>query len=256
MAEGIIRGLLKRGAAVPENITVNELIPTRCEYLSKTYGIAAVTDAADAIKEADMVIIAVVPKHVPTVTKTVKALINENTIVMSIAAATTIETLENQVGSNKKIARVIPNTLIQSGNGYSAVCLNARCDAKDKLFIDQVLNALGQPMYINEDMFDLFQVFSNVGPLWVYKLVEALTDAGVYVGFNRADARSIVLKNMLGAAGILEVTGEHPAVKADQMASPGGVTIESLKVLQEEGFATAIMKSVIAGVNKVKTFKH
>ena len=102
-------------------------------------------------------------------------------------------------------------------------------------------------------MFDLFQILGNVGPLWLYKTVEALTDAGVYVGFNRVDSRKIAIKNMLGVAGVLDITDEHPAVKVDQMASPGGVTIEALKVLQEEGFSTAIMNSVIAGVKKLKS---
>ena len=77
-------------------------------------------------------------------------------------------------------------------------------------------------------------------------MIEAMTDAGVYSGFARADARDIVIRNMIGAATDLSMTGEHPAVKVDQMTSPGGTTIEALKVLQQEGFANAIMTSVDA----------
>lgn len=253
MAEGIIRGLLDNKAVTSENVTVNDLSLERCKYLTKTYGITAATDTPDAIKEANMIIIAVLPQHVPSVTATLKPLINDNTIIMSIAAGITIESLESQLGSNKRIARVIPNTLIQSGNGYSGVCLNKNCNDKDKLCVEEILNALGQIMYVKENMFDLFQILGNVGPLWSYKLVEALTDAGVYVGLNRKDARNLAIKNMAGTAGVLDITGEHPAVKVDNMASPGGVTIEALKVLQEEGFYTAIMNSVIAAVKKVKS---
>ena len=69
------------------------------------------------------------------------------------------------------------------------------------------------------------------------------------------DARDIVIRNMIGAATVLSMTGEHPAVKVDQMTSPGGTTIEALKVLQQEGFANAIMTSVYACVSKANSLK-
>lgn len=255
MAEGIMRGLLNKEVVTPEDVTVNELVPNRCKYLSETYGVTAVTDAAPAIEKADMVIIAVNPPQVPIVAKTLSTLINQQTIVMSIAAGVSIEVLKDLLGSDKKLARVMPNTLNQSGNGYSAVCANENCNEQDQAFIDAALNALGQVMHLKDDMFNAFTAFSNVGPLWLYKMTEALIDAGVYIGFSRTDARSIALKNMLGVASVLDMTGEHPAVKVDQMTSPGGTTIEALKVLQEEGFSTAIMKSAIASFNKVKSFE-
>ncbi|WP_164914404.1 pyrroline-5-carboxylate reductase [Aminipila luticellarii] len=255
MAENIIKGLLYKKVVLPENVTVNELLPARCEYLSKTYGITAVTNADDAIKRAGLVIIAVNPLQVPPVTKVLNPLINEKTIVLSIAAGIPIKTLENQLGSDRKIVRVVPNTLIQAGSGYSAVCMNGCCDDQDKSLITHVLDALGQIMYLKEDLFNSFSGFSNVGPLWLYKMVEALTDAGVYVGFSRTDARNMVIKNMLGTAVVLEETGEHPAVKVDQMTSPGGVSIEALKVLQQGNFSSALMNSVIAGIDKANSIE-
>ena len=255
MAEGITRGLLERGVAYPGDITITELIPARRAYLSEKYGVEAVADSSDAIKVADLVIVAVNPSQVPSVTTVLKPLLAKKTIVLSIAAAITIGALEDQLGADKKVARVVPNTLIQSGNGYSAVCVNAQCDGQDKEYIDKVLGALGQVMYLPESLFNAFSSFSNVGPLWLYKMVEALVDAGVYVGFGRPAAREIVTKNMLGVASVLEAGGEHPAAKVDQMTSPGGVTIEALKTLQQEGFSAALMSSVVAGFNKINSIE-
>lgn len=251
MAEGILRGLLRTEAAASADITVKELIPARCEYLKETYSVTAVTNADDAIKDADIVIIAVTPQFVPLVASEIKPLIHEKTLVVSIAAGVKIETVETHVGSEHKVVRVMPNTLNQSGNGYSAACMNVHCDDSDKEVVTKILNALGQGMFIKENMFNTFTAFCNVGPLWFYKTVETLIDAGVYVGFSRQDARKMVLKNMLGVEGVLEQTGEHPAVKVDQMTSPGGITIEALKVLENEGFASALLDSVAACYNKV-----
>lgn len=255
MAEGIMRELLNKEVVQAENITINEINPNRCDYLSKTYSVKAITDANNAIKEADLVIIAVIPQHVPSVTKMLKTLINEQTVVLSIAGGVSIKTLESELGNGKKIIRVTPNTLGQSSNGYTAACMNDWCNNEDKSFITDIFTSLGQIMFLQEDMFNSFTAFSNVGPLWFYKMVETLIDSGVYVGFNRTDARNIVIKNMIGVATVLDKTGEHPAVKVDQMTSPGGVTIEALKVLEQGGFSPSVMNSVIASFDKVNSIE-
>jgi len=255
MAEGILKELIRKNVALPENITVNEIIPARCDYLNKTYNITAAADVTEAVKSADLVIIAVTPVHISSVTKMLNPLIDEKTVVMSIAAGVPINKISEGLGSDRKIVRIMPNTLGQSSNGYSAACMNEFCDDKDKTLVTDVITSLGQIMFLKEDMFNAFTAFSNVGPLWCYKMIEALVDAGVYVGFSRTDARNIAIKNMIGAATVLDITGEHPAIKVDQMTSPGGVTIEALKVLQGEGFSTALMDSVIAGFDKVNKVK-
>ena len=255
MAEGIMRGLLTNGAVRKERVTVNELHPERCKYLSETYGVSAVIDAKEAMEAADMLIIAVNPHQVPSVTMVLKPLIKKEAIVLSIAAGITLESLENQLGSDRKILRMMPNTLIQSGNGHSAACINANINDEDKEFITNILNALGQTMYIKEDMFDTFTAFSCSGPIWLYKTIEALIDAGVYAGFSRIEARNIVLKNMQGVAQVLEESGAHPAVKVDEMCSPGGVTIEALRVIQEQGLQAGFMASVDAAVKKANSIK-
>ena len=250
MGEGILEGLLRNGVALPEDVTVNELLPARREYLSNTYHVAAVLDATDAIKEADLVIIAVNPAQIPSVAQTVRPLVKKDAILLSIACGVKLADLEAQLGAEKKILRVMPNTLIKSGNGYSAACVNAHIDDEDKKLITKILDALGQTMYVKENMFETFTAFCCVGPLWFYKEVEALIDAGVHSGFSRTDSRNMVIKNMLGVAQVLDVTGAHPALRVDDMTSPGGVTIEALKVLHEEGFAAALMKSVAVTVEK------
>lgn len=116
-----------------------------------------------------------------------------------------------------------------------------------------VLNALGQTMYVTEDMFETFTAFCCTGPIWLYKTVETLVDAGVYAGFSRMESRNMVIKNILGVAQVLDNTGAYPAKQVDDMTSPGGVTIEALQVLQQKGFAGTLMSSVDAAVKKANS---
>ena len=147
MGEGIMGGLIRGKVAEPKQITVSELLPARREYLEKTHGVLTTTDPAEA-STADVVILAVNPNQIPNVTKSLKPHLSKETIVISIACGVALATLEEQLGADKKILRVMPNTLIQSGNGYSAACINPNVNDDDKVIITTVLNALGQTMYV------------------------------------------------------------------------------------------------------------
>ena len=252
MGEGIMGGLIRGKVVEPKQITVSELLPARREYLEKTHGVLTTTDPAEA-STADVVILAVNPNQIPNVTKSLKSHLSKETNVISIACGVALATLEEQLGADKKILRVMPNTLIQSGNGYSAACINPNVNDDDKVIITTVLNALGQTMYVTENMFETFTAFCCTGPIWFYKTVEALIDAGVYAGFSRAESRAMVIKNMLGVAQVLDATGAHPALKVDDMTSPAGVTIEALQVLHQERFTGALMTSVDAAVKKANS---
>lgn len=253
MAEGVLRCMLKKGVAKSEDISVSELNPQRCRYLKDTYQVNALVDAAEAMKAADMIIIAVLPKIVPIVAKTVKEVLKPGAVVLSIAAGVKISEMEEMLGADKKIVRVMPNTLGQSGNGHSAVCLNANIGEEDKAFALEVLEAMGQTIVLPENMFGEFTAYSCSGPMWLYQMADVLIDAGVYEGFSRADARKMVIKNMLGVAMILDETGDEPKSRVSEMCSPGGVTIEGYKSLIDEGFASAVMTSVDKAVKKANS---
>ncbi len=252
MGTGIMGGLIRSGLVDPKQIVVSELLPARREYLEKELGVLTTTDPTEAA-DADVVLIAVNAKQIPSVTKGLKPHLSKDTIVISIACGVALGVLEEQLGADKKILRVMPNTLIESKNGYSAACINPNVNEDDKKVITSFLDALGQTMYVTEEMFETFTAFCCTGPIWFYKTVETLIDAGVYAGFSRLESRNMVIKNMLGVASVLDASGIHPALKVDDMTSPAGVTIEALQVLEQQGFEGALMTSVNAAVKKANS---
>ena len=120
---------------------------------------------------------------------------------------------------------------------------------------EKILEGIGRYIYIDEKKLSEFTAFSCSGPMWIYNTIEFLIDAGIYLGFSREMAQSMVLDNMIGAAKIIEKTGAFPFSKVLEMCSPGGITIEGLKVLQEEGVSSGYMKSIIASFNKAKSLE-
>jgi pyrroline-5-carboxylate reductase len=170
-------------------------------------------------------VIAVNPYQLESVTDVMKGKIAPDTIVISIASGTPVSVIEEQLGAGTKIARVLPNTMIEVRTGYSAVVLNDNITETDRAKIEEFVGALGQIMYIEEDMFQTFSAFAGPGPMYAYKLIEAMINAGVQAGFSREDSRKLVIRNIKGAAMTLEETGDHPAERVDRMTSPAGITM-------------------------------
>ncbi|MBQ9180095.1 MAG: pyrroline-5-carboxylate reductase [Firmicutes bacterium] len=250
MALGMLKGLIRDEVLPAENTVVCEKVAERRSFLEETLGVKTMEDAAPELTGADMAIIAVNPWQITSVTEMMKGKLEKETIVLSIASGSPIKLLEDELGSDKKIVRVLPNTMIEVKTGYSAVVPNDNITEADTEIINQFVSVLGQVMYIEEDMFQTFAAYSGPGPMWAFKFIEAMIDAGVNSGFTREDSRKMTLMNVKGAAEVLLATGEHPATRVDQMTSPGGLTIEGIKILEEQGFGGVIMDSVEAAVKK------
>lgn len=252
MGTGIMKGLLAAGVVSPENLIVSEINEERRQFLEKELGVKAMADASGELgaqAPADIAVIAVNPYQLESVTALMAGKVQPETIVLSIASATPIAKIEEQLGADTKIVRVLPNTMIEVKTGYSAVTPNANITDADKEKITEFVSALGQMMYIKEDMFQEFAAYAGPGPMYAYKLIEAMIDAGVQAGFSREDSRRMVIQNVKGAAMTLEATGDHPAARVDMMTSPAGITIDGLEVL-EDGFAKVVKKSIKVCVDK------
>lgn len=252
MSESIIRGITSCGIAAPENIIVNNRTPYKTMRLVEIYGVKACKDLAYDIESADIVIIGVKPQDIDDVLKEISYSSAFQQVIVSIAAGKSIAYIEKFLGNERKIIRVMPNTLVTVRKGFSALCKNANATEEDFACVEEIFKGIGDTVRIEEDAFDSFTGFSCTGPAYVYEFLEALIDAGVYAGISREDSAKFALQNMIGACEMILALDEHPAILKEKMTSPGGVTITGLKVLNENGFKGIVQNAVIEGINKAK----
>lgn len=250
MAEGIIRGMIRHKVCEKENIAVYDIADKRLEFLKETYGIGIIKDLKTSAAAADILFIAVRPQDAGGVFKQIKDYASEEALIISICAGITLHTMAEAIGEKRRIARVMPNVLIEAGRGYSGVCVNECVTEENKTETEAILAALGRTLFISESQFDAFTAFSCAGPAYVMHCIAGLIDAGVRCGFSRADARSMVLENFIGSGLTLEQTGEHPFEQVDKMTSPAGITIEGVCVLNEAGLSGILMKAVKAAMDR------
>ncbi|PJI07599.1 MULTISPECIES: pyrroline-5-carboxylate reductase [Clostridium] len=244
MAEGIIGGIISDESFEPKNVIVYDILDERKKYLSSTYGIATAENAVSVVKEADIVVIAVLPQDVKKASEDIKDKISENAIIISICAGINIDKLQNIFGEKHKIVRIIPNTMIEAKHGYSAASLNGKITDSDKKVIETILNSIGKTMFIDEKFINAFTAYSCAGPAYVMYFISALIDAGVESGLSRKDSTAIALENLIASALTIEKTGKHPYEVTDRMNSPAGITISATHVFFETGFHGIVMSAV------------
>lgn len=188
MTEAIIRASLSNGTLRADAISLEDIDSTRIEALHSRYRLSG----DGGLSEASLLVLGIRPQDdLAAVASRVRAQLNGSTTVVSLIAGVTLETLASLFGETTPIARTIPNTLTDTGFGYSGVTLNAHASAAE---IEPFLRGFGKVLYLPERLIDVFTGFGVAGPNYIYYFIESLTDAGVLAGLSRPQATEVVLE--------------------------------------------------------------
>ena len=250
MAESIVHGVLAGNLADPGDISIGEPVAERRAFLASEFGVSPVADNLQAVSGTDLVVLAVKPQDLPSVMGELNAQFRIDQPALSIVAGARMDTLRRGLGHGA-VVRVMPNTPAQVGSGMTLwTCSPAVNDAQREM-IRAVLASVGEEIYVSDEKYmDMATALSASGPAYVFLFIEALIDAGVYVGMPRDMARTLALQTVYGSTKLVMETGRHPAELKDMVVSPAGTTAEALRVLEERGVPAAIVAAVDAAFRK------
>jgi pyrroline-5-carboxylate reductase len=255
MAESMIAGLLRKNLVNPEQVLASHPRAGRREELAAKYGIRAFEDNAEAVEkirenENSMVALCVKPQRLDGVLQDLNRSVAPNQIVLSIVAGAKIEPLSEAL-SNEKIVRAMPNTPSQIGAGITAWTCTENVDENERAQIKALLTALGKELFVEtENMIDMATSLSATGPTYIFMVMEALTDAGVHMGFSRETAKELVQETMLGSVKFAIESRRHPAELRNMVTSPGGTSAEAIYQMEKGGLRTVLSKAVYAAYQK------
>ena len=250
MAEAILKGVLAAGLAVAEDIRVGEPLAGRREYLSNQYGVAVGQSNLDAAGDAQLVVLSVKPQDLPAVFSQLNGRLGPGQSALSIVAGAKMSSLSQGLG-HASIIRVMPNTPAQIGHGMSFWTCSDGVDQSTRGLAQSVLATVGREIYVDDEKYlDMATALSGSGPAYVFLVIEALIDAGVYVGLPRDVARTAALQTLYGSTRLVMETGKHPAELRAMVVSPGGTTAEGLQVLERAGVPGAFVEAVNAAYQK------
>ena len=253
----MIAGLLSERLIEPDRIVGSHPREMRRRELSEKYGITMVesnADAARSVGEApdSSIVLSVKPQRMSQVLSDLKGAVAPNSLVISIVAGARIETIVAALGT-KSVVRAMPNTPAQIGAGITAWTCNEAVGEEQRTNIRRLLGALGKELFVEtENMIDMATSLSATGPTYIFMVMEALTDAGVHLGFSRDIAKELVQETMLGSVKFAMESHKHPAELRNMVTSPGGTSAEAIYQMEKGTLRTVLSKAVWAAYQRAE----
>lgn len=247
MASALIESFRK--AELAEWVMASCRNDQKLERLKKNAFIHATKDNKEVIRKCDIVFLCVKPSDMDAVLDEIKDTVNENQIIISIAAGIRLDRLESGL-KGKKVIRVMSNISCLVGEMAAGYSIGSHVTSRDAKGIDKLLNSAGKAVLLKEKYLDAVTALSGSGPAFFAAFIEAMAEGAVKEGLAHDTALELASQTALGAGKLLAEIGMTPRQLIEMVASPGGTTEEGLKILEEHNIKDIIIKAVQAAAKK------
>lgn len=253
MATSLIAGLVADGYA-SEDIRVAEPNPDRRNALQARYGVRSYANNADALVDADTVVLCVKPQVAHEVcTAIAPALPNEPPLIVSVMAGVPERTIQQWLGTALPIVRAMPNTPAMVQTGAIGLHASPEVDAEGRNRAETILRAAGLVRWVaDEDGIDAVTAISGSGPAYFFLFMEAMEEAGIALGLDAETARLLTIQTALGAAKMAMESDAPPARLREQVTSPGGTTERALGVFADADLRALVSRAAAAARDRAK----
>ena len=249
MAASLIGGLRAKGLEAEQIRASDPGAETRSKVAAE-HGIAVFADNAEAIKDAEVVVLAVKPQAMKAVCEAIRPNLKPNQLVVSIAAGITCASMNNWLGA-QPIVRCMPNTPALLRQGVSGLFATAEVSAEQRQQAEELLSAVGIALWIDEEQqLDAVTAVSGSGPAYFFLLIEAMTAAGVKLGLPADIAAQLTVQTALGAAHMAVASDVDAAELRRRVTSPAGTTEAAIKSFQAGGFEALVEKALGAAAHR------
>ncbi len=256
LGETLIKALLEAKLIQPEQVSATARHPETCARKGKLYGIRMSTDNAAAAKGADLVIVAVKPQVMGEALTSIKKVVGRDTVVVSTAASVSTAFIERHLASGVPVIRTMPNTACLVRAGMTGICAGKHARREHLALAEGVFSALGRALILDEKYMDAVTGLSASGIAFMYVTLESMAEGGVAAGLPREIATELAAQTMLGAARMVQETGEHPAKLKDVVTTPAGTTIDGLLELEGGGLRVTLIKTVVRAAKRAAELLH
>ncbi|MFS0863443.1 pyrroline-5-carboxylate reductase ProI [Fredinandcohnia sp. 179-A 10B2 NHS] len=245
MAEAMISGMLQKELFLPNQISVmNRSNQERLESLKHTYQICINNSKQTAIKEADIIILAMKPKDVVSGVLSIKDFVTEEQLVISVLAGVSTTTITELLGKEVPVVRAMPNTSATIGKSATALSIGEYAKHQHLLLTHKLFETIGIVTTVEEKELHAVTGLSGSGPAYVYYLVESMEKAADEIGLEKEIAKELILQTIIGAAEMLKKSPKQPATLRREVTSPGGTTEAGIKILENYRYQEAMISCI------------
>ena len=220
------------------------------EKIAQELGASSEGALEKAIEGADWILLAVKPKDLKDIA--VKHLpLKQNQGIISILAGTSLDMLRKAF-PGAHVVRMMPNLALSVQKGILGFAEDGTLEEKQKEDIQRLFRGLGLLLWLPESKMEAFASLAASSPAFVFVMMEAMIEAGIFLGFQAGEARKIVLAVFEGCVALLQDPSAQPVDLKLKIASPAGMTIAGLRKLEAGGIRAAIADALEAAYHRGK----
>ena len=241
MGGALLSGWLAAGWSA-DDIVVVQRSEARTAEVERQFGVRCVS--LDEAARANIIVVAVKPYQFDEVLAALRP--KPDALVVSVAAGVTLARLQAQLPTGTACVRVMPNTGALVGQGMSGIVPGEHATDEHVKRTQELFGAVGKTLITDEQRLDALTALSGSGPAYLFYIADAMIEAGVHQGLTRDDATTLTTQTFLGAAQLLEESGQTAVELRERVTSPGGTTAAALRVLDDHGVRAAMLDAVEA----------
>ncbi|MBL7740452.1 MAG: pyrroline-5-carboxylate reductase [Chitinophagaceae bacterium] len=249
LGTAIAEGLLKSKFSKAAELTVTKRNTATLRPLADK-GVKITADNQAAVKDADVIMLAVKPYQVSEVLGAVKKELSGKKILISVVTGVTIADMETVVGKKVPLFRAMPNTAIAIQE--SMTCISSKdAEAADVKYVNELFGKLGKVVTIDEKLMEASTILGACGTAYAMRYIRANIQGGIEIGFDAPTASLIAAQTVKGAAELLLQKGSHPEQEIDKVTTPKGCTIAGLNEMEHQGFSSSLIRGIVASYKKI-----
>jgi pyrroline-5-carboxylate reductase len=245
----LAKGLVKAGFYEPEQITLTRR-NTAALSAQADSGYQITSKNLEAVKGADIVVLAVLPQQLNKLLHEIKpAIWEQRHLLISVVSGVSCQDIRQQLELDVQVVRAMPNTAIAIGQSMTCVATD-NATTENMELVKSLFDTVGVTIQINEELMTSATALCACGIAFFLRSIRAASQGGTEIGFHAHDALKMAAQTAKGAADLLLQLASHPEQEIDKVTSPKGCTIAGLNEMEHNGFSSAMIKGIKTSAEK------
>jgi pyrroline-5-carboxylate reductase len=248
----LLRAFLEQKLVQPKRVHATVRHSEKARSLAKQLGIEVSTDNRAAVREADIILLAVKPQAVKEICEEIRPEIKPGKLIVSVVASVSTQLIEKHLGMDLPVIRAMPNTPCAIGAGMTGLAKGVHANKEHLDLAQAMFQAVGRTVVVDEKLIDAVTGLSASGTAFIYIILESLAEGGVKVGLPRDVSTLLAAQTMMGASRMVLDTGDHPALLKDAVTTPAGSTMDGILELEDGKLRVTLIKAVMKATERAK----
>ena len=248
LGTSILNGLISSEYYSNKSITATRRTISSLEKY-KNEGVHITADNAEAVQQADILLIGLKPFRILEVLAELKPYLTKDKTIVSLATGITISQIEEVLGAGMSVYRAMPNTAADVKESLTCICANHAISETNE--VTEIFNSVGKSIVIEEGLMEAATVLGACGIAYVLRFIRGMIQGGIEIGFSAKMATDIVTQTVKGASELLIQNETHPEAEVDKVTTPRGCTIAGLNEMEHNGFSSALIKGIVTSYEKI-----